>query len=82
MMAKRLLVLIIAVIFTLGVVSLALADEAVTGKITKIDGNKLTIKSGDKEVTVAVKSAEGLKVGDNVTVKDGVAKKKKMIEGC
>lgn len=82
MMTKRLLVLVVAVIFSLGIVSLAFAADAVSGKITKIDGSKLTIKAGEKEVTVEVKSAEGLKVGDNVTVKDGVAKKKKAVEGC
>jgi hypothetical protein len=39
-----------------------------------------------KEATVEVKSAKDLKVGDEVTVKDGMATKKMMtkkaIEGC
>jgi uncharacterized protein YxeA len=85
MKMKRIIALLVAVIFTLGVVSLAFAAEPVMGKITKIDGNKLTVKTKDKDVTVEVKSAKDLKVGDEVTVKDGmatVAKKKKAIEGC
>lgn len=82
MMAKRILVLLVAVMFTLGVVGLVFAADAITGKITKIDGNKLTLKTADKEVTVDVKSTKDLKVGDTVVVKDGEAKKKKVIEGC
>lgn len=85
-MAKRILALMVIFVFALGVISLAFAAGEVSGKITKIDGNKLTIKAADgKETTVEVKSAKGLKVGDEVTVKDGVAtvtKKKKAIEGC
>ncbi|GAB4419665.1 MAG: hypothetical protein OHK0032_15550 [Thermodesulfovibrionales bacterium] len=83
MLVKRLLVLLVAVIFTLGVVSLAFSAEAITGKLLKIEDKKLTIKTKDKEVTVEVKEIKGpLKVGDNVIVKDGIAKKKKAIEGC
>lgn len=82
MMMKKILVVLVAVMFTIGLVGLAFADE-VSGKITKIDGNKLTIKTKDKDVTVEVKSAKDLKVGDEVMVKDGVAKKKKKaVEGC
>lgn len=82
MKAKKLLVLVIVLILSLGVVSLAFSAEAVSGKITKIEGNNLTIKDDGKESKVEVKSAEGLKVGDSVKVKDGIAKKKKVIEGC
>jgi hypothetical protein len=82
MIAKRVLVLLVAVMFTLGVVGLVFAADPITGKITKIDGNKLTLKTADKEVTVDVKSTKDLKVGDTVVVKDGEAKKKKVIEGC
>ena len=81
-MAKRILVLIIAVIFTLGVIGLAFAGEAITGKVTKIEGNKVTVKTDDKEVTAEVKSTANCKVGDTVTIKDGELKKKKVIEGC
>ncbi|MCX7794008.1 MAG: hypothetical protein N2257_06350 [Thermodesulfovibrionales bacterium] len=82
---KKAIALIVMLTFILGLAGLALAAE-VKGTITKIEGNKLTIKQADgKEVTVEVKDAKGLKVGDTVTVKDGVAtveKKKKAIEGC
>jgi len=86
-MAKRILAMMVILVFALGIISLAFAAGEVTGKITKIEGNKLTIKAADgKENTVEVKSAKGLKVGDEVTIKDGVAtkvtKKKKAIEGC
>jgi cytochrome oxidase Cu insertion factor (SCO1/SenC/PrrC family) len=91
---KRALALIVMLTFVLGLAAVALsatvtsATKEVKGTITKIEGNKLTIKQADgKEVTVEVKDAKGLKVGDNVEVKDGVAKKeevkkKKAIEGC
>ncbi len=82
MMAKNILALVLVLMLSLGVVSLGFGAEAVSGKITKIEGNNLTIKLDEKEVKVEVKSAEGLKVGDNVKVKDGIAKKKKVIEGC
>jgi len=83
MLTKRFLVLLVAVIFTFGVVSLAFSAEVITGKLLKIDDKKLTIKTKDKEVTVEVKEIKGqLKVGDNVEVRDGIAKKKKAIEGC
>lgn len=86
-MTKRILAMAVILVFALGLVGLAFAGTEVSGKITKIEGNKLTIKTADgKETTVEVKSAKGLKVGDDVTVKDGVAtkatKKKKVIEGC
>lgn len=82
MMAKKIMAILAVVIFTFGVIGLAFAGEAITGKITKIEDKKLTIKADDKEVTVDVKSTSGLKAGDTVTVKDGEAKKKKIIEGC
>lgn len=83
MLVKRLLILLVAVIFTLGVVSLAFSAEAITGKLLKIEDKKLTIKTKDREVTVEVKEIKGqLKIGDGIILKDGVASKKKAIEGC
>jgi len=86
MMMKRILVALVAMIFIVGLVGLVFAANEVSGKITKIEGNKLTIKSMDgKETTVEVKSGKDLKVGEEVTVKDGVATKmmkKKAVEGC
>lgn len=84
-MTKRIIAMMVITVFALGLISLAFASAEVTGKITKIEGNKLIVKAADgKETTVEVKSTKGLKVGDEVTVKDGVAtkKKKKAIEGC
>ena len=87
MTTKRILVVLVAVMFAIGLVGLAFAADTVSGKITKIEGNKLTIMTMDKkDVTVEVKSATNLKVGEDVTVKDGMAtvmmKKKKAVEGC
>ncbi len=84
---KRVLALIVMLTFIIGVAGLAMASE-IKGTITKIEGNKLTIKQADgKEVTTEVKDTSGLKVGDMVEVEKGVAKKempkkKKPIEGC
>jgi len=79
--AKRILVLLIAVMFTLGVVSLGFAAD-VKGTVAKIDGKKVTVKDNKgKETTVEVKSAAGVKVGDKVTVKDGKVTKDKPAAG-
>lgn len=82
MMAKRILVLLVVMIFALGVIGLAFSAETITGKVTKIEGNKVTVKTDGKEVTAEVKSTANCKVGDTVTIKDGELKKKKVIEGC
>ncbi len=86
MKMKSIIALIVAMVFTLGVVGLSFAAEAkeVKGAVTKIEANKVTVKdSAGKETTVEVKDAKGIKVGDKVTIKDGkVAKEKKKIEGC
>ncbi|MBT9171243.1 MAG: hypothetical protein DDT18_01615 [Actinobacteria bacterium] len=75
MIAKKILVLLIAVMFTLGVVSLGFAAD-VKGTLTKIDGKKVTVKDDKgKETTVEVKDAAGAKVGDKVEIKGGVVKK-------
>lgn len=76
-MAKRILVLLIAVMFTLGVVSLGFAaDVDVKGTVTKIDGKKITVKDDKgKGTTVEVKNTTGVKVGDKVEIKGGVVKK-------
>ncbi len=87
MRQKSIIALIIALIFTFGIVSMAMASGEVKGIITKIDGNKVTVKDDKgKETTVEVKDPKGLKVGDKVSIKDGVvtkeAPKKKKPEGC
>lgn len=84
---KSIIALLIALIFTFGVLSMAMASAEVKGTITKIEGNKVTVKDDKgKETTVEVKDVKGLKVGDKVKIKDGVATKeapkKKKPEGC
>lgn len=86
---KKFLVLTIILTFVLGFVFSAYAGN-VSGTITKIEGNKVTVKQADgKEVTVE------LKVGDKITIKPAgekgkekgkeatqAPKKKKAVEGC
>ncbi|MCX8033956.1 MAG: hypothetical protein N3A00_01390 [Thermodesulfovibrio sp.] len=83
---KKVLVALLILTFVFGFVFSAYATT-VSGTITKIDGNKVTVKQADgKEVTVE------LKVGDKITIKpaaekgkEGAApspKKKKAVEGC
>ena len=77
---RSLIVLLMAMVFTLGVVGLSFSAQEMTqevmGTVSKIDGNKLTILDDimGKEKTVKVKDPESLKdlkVGDRVLVKDG-----------
>ncbi|MCS7215959.1 MAG: hypothetical protein RMI30_03680 [Thermodesulfovibrio sp.] len=97
---KKVVALMVILTFILGIAMISLAAETkkpsvVKGTVTKIEGNKLTIKQADgNEVTVEVKELKGIKVGDKVKVKDGVVtkdkgkeegsgqKKKKAVEGC
>jgi len=52
----------------------ATVKAEIRGTVTKIDGKKLTIRQADgKEIVVDIKDTKGIKVGDRVTVKDGVA---------
>ncbi len=80
---KRILVLFVALVFTLGVVGLSFAAD-VKGTVTKVEGVKITVKdSAGKETTVDVKDTAGVKAGDKVEIKDGkVVSKKKQISGC
>ena len=78
---KKYLVLIVAIIFTLTVAGLGFAAD-MKGSISKIDGNKITVKGADGKETTVDGDAKGMKVGDKVTVKDGKIVKKKAIEGC
>jgi outer membrane lipoprotein SlyB len=87
MKVKAIVALLVALVFTLGVVGMAFATAEVKGTVTKIDGKKITVKdAAGKETTVEVKDTAGVKVGDSVTIKDGTVtvekKKKKAIEGC
>ncbi|HMK61895.1 MAG TPA: hypothetical protein VK452_12250 [Dissulfurispiraceae bacterium] len=78
---KRYLVLIVAIVFTLTVAGLGFAAD-IKGSVTKIDGNKITVKGADGKETVAEGDGKTCKVGDKVTVKDGKVMKKKAVEGC
>jgi hypothetical protein len=87
MKAKSIIALVVAIIFTFGIATMGLAAGEVKGTVTKIEGNKVTVKDDKgKETTVEVKEVKDIKVGDKVTIKDGVVKKeapkKKKIEGC
>ncbi len=81
MMTKKLIVLLMATVFTLGLVSLSFSAEEVKGTVSKITGDQLTILDDTgKEQTVKVKDLESLKdikVGDMVAVKDGKVIKEK-----
>lgn len=84
---KSVIALVIAIIFTFGVATMGLAAAEVKGTVTKIDGNKVTVKDDKgKETTVEVKEVKDIKVGDKVTIKGGVVTKdkpkKKKPEGC
>lgn len=85
MNTKRLIVLLMTMVFTLGVVGLSFSAPAqaaqaqaqeIKGTVSKIDGNKLTIlddMSKENTVNVNEKDQESLKVkvGDRVLVRDG-----------
>ena len=78
MRMKSIITLLVAMVFTLGMVSLTFAADAkeVKGTVTKVAGMTLTIKdAAGKEVTVKVSNAKDVKVGDMVTVKGGKATK-------
>jgi len=79
MITKRLLILLVAIAFTLSVAGLSFSAQEVKGTVTKIEGSKLTIMDDlGKEKIVKVKNQEGLKeitLGDRVSIKDGMLTK-------
>ena len=75
MRMKSIIALVVAMVFTLGMVSWTFAAD-VKGTVTKVAGMTVTIKdAAGKEVNVKVSNAKDVKVGDMVTVKDGKAAK-------
>ncbi len=75
MRMKSIITLLVAMVFTLGMVSLTFAAE-VKGTVTKVSGMTVTVKEATgKEVSVKVSNVKDVKVGDMVTVKDGKATK-------
>ncbi|MEW6118129.1 MAG: anti-sigma factor domain-containing protein [Nitrospirota bacterium] len=76
MKLKSILALLVAIVFTLGVVGLVFAAD-VKGKVAKIEGNKVTVKTADgKETTVEVKNPKDAKVGQDVEIKGNKVQKK------
>ena len=61
---KKIVVMIIAVTFVFCVSNLAFAE-----KVTKIEGNKITVMDDTGKTKTIVSNVQGLKVGDKVRVK-------------
>lgn len=82
MTARKLLVLLVVGVFCLSLagagIAAGMADE-IKGAVTRIEGNKVTIKDGlGVEQTVEPKNPEALKdlkTGDRAAVKDGMLMK-------
>ena len=82
MMTKKLIVLLVAMAFALGVVGVSLsAAQEIKGTVAKIEGDKVTIQdAAGKQTTVSVNDPtmlQDLKVGDRVSIKDGKLTKEK-----
>jgi len=82
MMARKLFVLLTAVVFSLNLASLGFTagmGDDVKGTVTKIEGGQVTIKDAmGIEQSVEPKNPDALtnlKVGDKATVKDGMLMK-------
>jgi len=69
-MSKKIITLIMAAAFTVGVAGVSMAAKYANCKVTAIDG---------KSVTMDCKKVDALKVGMKVKVKKA---KKKAVEGC
>jgi pyruvate kinase len=83
MVTKKLIVLLVAMAFALGVVGVSLsAAQEIKGTVAKIEGDKVTIQdAAGKQTTVSVndpRTLQDLKVGDRVSIKDGKLTKEKM----
>ncbi len=80
MKMKSVVTALVAAAFLLSLVSPSLAagneKMGVSGKVTKIEGNKVTVQDDTgKETTVEVKDAKGARVGDKVKIENGVIEK-------
>ncbi|MEN8141985.1 MAG: hypothetical protein ABFQ82_00125 [Thermodesulfobacteriota bacterium] len=69
-MSKKIVTLLMAMAFTVGVAGVSVAARSVNCKVSAIDGNT---------VTLDCKKADKLKAGMKVKVKEA---KKKAVEGC
>jgi acylphosphatase len=80
-MTKKLLVLLAVIAFTLSLASTCLSagmGKEIKGSVAKIEDGKVTIlDSTGKEKTIEVKihRLQDLKVGDQISVKDGILTK-------
>ena len=78
MLARKLLVLLMATVFSLSIASLGLSagTDELKGTVTKIEGSKVSITDVlGNERTVEIKNPKalkGLKVGDRAKVTDGI----------
>ena len=81
MKTKKLIILLMAAIFTLSVAGLSFSAQEIKGTVSKIEGDKLTILDDKgKQTTTSVGDPmilKDLKVGDRVLVKDGKVTKEK-----
>ncbi len=77
MKMKSVVTALVAAAFLLSLVSPSFAagyeKMGVSGKVTKIEGNKVTVQDDmGKETTVEVKDVKDAKVGDKVKIENGV----------
>jgi hypothetical protein len=70
MKTKKIIALLIALVFTFGLIGISFA-EGLVGTITKIEGDKITIRdNAGKLTTVVVTNATKLKIGNKVKIID------------
>ncbi len=78
MKMKSIISALVTAAFILSVASLSIATDQkmeVSGTVTKIEGNKVTVKDNmGKEMTAYVTDVKNTKVGDKVKIEDGVIK--------
>ncbi len=85
-MHKKLLSLILALLFCISLAGVSMATVRCKGKIVQIKGNELVIKCRNgKEVDVNVKNVKKFKIGEKVRVHGNRVIKIRhhmMMEGC
>ena len=71
MRMKSIIALLVALVFTLGMVSFTFAAD-VMGTVTKVEAKSVTVKdAAGKETKVDVSNSKDVKVGDKIIVKEG-----------
>ncbi len=73
MRMKSIIALLVALVFTLGMVSFTFAADMkeMKGTVTKMDAKSVTIKDAAGKETKVDAVCKDVKVGDKITVKDG-----------